>query len=948
MPAGSTQVWLAPLGHGLDPAVLGTLASTLLVATTVVAGYALIAWRRARRSESTLRLEQLDLQRAFDALTACVWTEDREGRVVRANRATGELLGRPAESLVGEKAADLGLVIRAPEVTSDPPSRASRLVRREPRIELTDAGGVPRTLHAIRVPYHNVPRSGASELVFAIDVTERLRAERELLRERQLFTRGPCVVFRWVAQAGWPVEYVSANVKQVFGYDRDDWLSGRVRYASVVHAEDLDRVTSEVQQHSESGVTSFEQNYRIRRADGEVRELFDFTQVTRDAGGRITHYEGYVLDVTDARRSEQARRLSDARLRIAVEQHPTVLWSIDTELRFTSSRGGGLRSLGALPDENIGRSLFEYFGTEDRTSLPIAMHLRALAGESVSYEIDWRNRVFHSVLEPLRDEGEQITGVIGFALDITELKHSEESLRQSQQFLRCVLDGLREQIAILDDDGKLMATNSAWNAHWRGADPVGQDYPAACETIAPQPEKARQLRERVGRVLAGEADEQAVEIRRPGQRGEEQWYEVRARGFGDGPHRWVALVQTDITARKLAESVLMAARDQLQESVRSRTQELVEANRQLTDTRQRLEYLLSVTPAVLLTRRACGDFGISFVTGNVTAVLGEAAEVIVANSPRWAADIHPDDRERVLIDLAQLLAGGSRSVEYRRRHPDGEWRWLREELQLVCDGQGAPLELIGIGVDITEQRAAAQLLEQSQRLAALGTLAAGVAHEINNPIGAILAIAQNARRRCDEDPGAAGLAAALDKIVTNVRRCGQIARSMLQFARQERTEKWPCDLNEVTERAVASTSAYADEREVHILREFGPGPLAVVINPLAIEQVACNLLRNAIEASPRGEPVRIMTRAADPCVRLEVADRGRGIHTAQRRRIFEPFFTTRQAEGGTGLGLSIVHGIVQEHGGRIDLAGDDEYATRVVVTLPISQDVPERDECRAS
>jgi len=106
-----------------------------------------------------------------------------------------------------------------------------------------------------------------------------------------LFVGGPTVVFKWRATTGWPVEYVSPNIRQ-FGYAPEDFLSGRIPYADIVHPEDVDRVAAEVRQHTESGAASFEQEYRIKDRDGNIRWVYDYTTVVRDMQGGATHYHG--------------------------------------------------------------------------------------------------------------------------------------------------------------------------------------------------------------------------------------------------------------------------------------------------------------------------------------------------------------------------------------------------------------------------------------------------------------------------------------------------------------------------------------------------------------------------------------------------------------------------------------------------------------------------------
>jgi PAS domain S-box-containing protein len=126
-------------------------------------------------------------------------------------------------------------------------------------------------------------------------------------QHQKLFTEGPVTIFRWVPSDGWPVVYVTPNVRQ-FGYEAEDLTSGRVAYASIVHPEDLPRLAEDLRRHSESGSSSFSQEYRIVTPDGRTRAIYDRTVIVRDETGRILHYDGYALDVTDSRIAAEERR----------------------------------------------------------------------------------------------------------------------------------------------------------------------------------------------------------------------------------------------------------------------------------------------------------------------------------------------------------------------------------------------------------------------------------------------------------------------------------------------------------------------------------------------------------------------------------------------------------------------------------------------------------------
>ena len=135
----------------------------------------------------------------------------------------------------------------------------------------------------------------------------------------------------------------------------------------------------------------------------------------------------------DLDRTQKERQAGEARLGVMIENMPAVLWTTDKELRFTSSIGAGLKALGLRTNETVGKSLFEYFRTEDREFVPIAAHRQALAGESITYEMEWQKRIFESHVQPLRSSEGEIIGVVGVALDITDRQHLLDQLRQSQK-----------------------------------------------------------------------------------------------------------------------------------------------------------------------------------------------------------------------------------------------------------------------------------------------------------------------------------------------------------------------------------------------------------------------------------------------------------------------------------------------------------------------------------
>jgi PAS domain S-box-containing protein len=181
---------------------------------------------------------------------------------------------------------------------------------------------------------------------------------------------------------------------------------------------------------------------RLRRHDGRTIHV-EISLRRRVADDGTPVYEGALTDITERRLAEEALWESERRLRLVVEQVPAVLWSVDRELHFTLSIGGGLTALGLKPRQVVGQSIFEYFQTEDRDYPPIAAHLRALRGESSKYEFAWSGKAFESYVEPLRGESGAITGVLGVALDVTERTRAERELRDGEARYRHLIESVK-------------------------------------------------------------------------------------------------------------------------------------------------------------------------------------------------------------------------------------------------------------------------------------------------------------------------------------------------------------------------------------------------------------------------------------------------------------------------------------------------------------------------
>ncbi|BAL23520.1 nitrogen regulation protein NR(II) [Azoarcus sp. KH32C] len=303
-----------------------------------------------------------------------------------------------------------------------------------------------------------------------------------------------------------------------------------------------------------------------------------------------------------------------------------------------------------------------------------------------------------------------------------------------------------------------------------------------------------------------------------------------------------------------------------------------------------------------------------------------------------------------------------RNFEYPGKGPDGRLLWFRVSGKPRFDEQGRFAGYFGIASDITSKKTIESHLQQAERLAAIGQLAAGMAHEINNPVGFVRSNLKTFENYLEQLLAVADACAALPELTTPLQRAlhaadidflrtdapalladcrrgldrvGKILADLREFGREGQTDRAAVDIHECL--ASALRLATIDlAAGVAIAQEYAALP-AVRCRPGQINQVALALLANAIQALPQGGGKITLRTGQDGPGRVwfEVADDGCGIAPEHLPRLFEPFFTTRPVGQGTGLGLTTAFDIITEHGGRIDVESTPGAGSRFRVTLPV-------------
>jgi PAS domain S-box-containing protein len=330
-------------------------------------------------------------------------------------------------------------------------------------------------------------------------------------------------------------------------------------------------------------------------------------------------------------------------------------------------------------------------------------------------------------------------------------------------------------------------------------------------------------------------------------------------------------------------------------------------------------------------------------------VLFGLGEDEVLTTARWLAAIHPDDRERTLERWQRAIREcAPYSAEYRVVWPDGSVHWLTSVGRCLADpASGSPLQFTGVVLDLTERRRTEEHLQESLRLEAVGRLAGGIAHDLNNMLAAILGFADLLVGSFEpDDPRGSDV----EQISLAANRSARLTRQLLAFARREIIQPHPLDINTVIRHAQALLPPVLGEN-VELELRLAPSPGVVNADARQIEQIVMNLVLNARDAMPQGGRVTIETGAVDvaagaeaPSGRftmLSVTDTGHGMEAAVLQRIWEPFFTTKPVGHGTGLGLSSVYGAARQSGGFVWADSEPGRGTTVQVYWPEILAAPE-------
>jgi len=611
-------------------------------------------------------------------------------------------------------------------------------------------------------------------------------------------------------------------------------------------------------------------------------------------------------DLTDQRRTERDLRESRERLRTAFEDVPLDFWIMDADGRYAMVNPAAAARWG----DSLGKTVDEATASPEIRERWRSVNARAFAGEVVRGEAEYQSggkvRTYEYVVAPIRHADGKVSGILGVNIDITERRHAEHERERSEATRGAILDALPDLVFRMSADGRYL------------------DYhaPPSASLIAP-PDHF--LGRSVTEVLQPDHASACLAcIRRTLSLGSVQRYEYSS-PVDSARHYEVRMTPCG------SDEVVALVRD---------ISELEHAEQSLRESESRYRAIFDTSPLGVLVLQ---DNKVAMINAAGLALLGAGDESMMVGQDaiQFVAPAHRAD------------AAGCVATALR----DGKSPPHVEDLQrldgnlVTVEAAGARVELGGrpavqvIVHDVTQRlrdqealREADEQLRQSQKMEAVGQLAAGVAHDFNNLLTAIFGYVAIARSSLDPSNPAG---TALDGVQAAAEQASGVIRSLLAVSRKAVAQFTALDLTRVAAEAIDLLRA-GFPSSITVLLDTPAEPVPVRGDPTLLKQVVLNLAINARDAMPRGGTLRVIVRGPDSSglASLRVEDTGEGILPEIQKRVFEPFFTTKSRESSSGLGLSIAEGIVRSHAGSIGVASTPGRGAAFTIRLPAGQSAP--------
>ncbi len=905
-----------------------------------------------KRAEADLRRTQEQLSLFMRTSPVYAYIKEvtpSESRVLQASENFVEMVGIPGSQMAGRTMAELFPPDFAAQITADDWAVAcgTEVLRKQ---EFLDG----RTYTTIKFP---LPAEGRHLLAgYTIDISDQVRAERALqeseahLKEAQRLAR----IGHWdqdhrSGRVAW-----SEALYQVHGLDpaglAPDWPSFQQR----IHPEDRARVAQAFEAHLQDRSPTFTAAYRVVLDSGQVKHLRVHGQTEYDAGGQPVRTFGTDQDVTEQVQAQEALSQSQRTLAAAFRLVPDPLHIADAATgTILEVNDRFVELLGYTREEAIGKCPLQLGLWWDSRERDRYLDLLRIHGEARGFVARFRagnGRQLHVELAsaPITLDGRPC--LINTVRDITSEFAAQEALVENEARFRAMFE--ESPIGMWEEDFSVVrASFDALRAQGHG------DLRAYLDG---HPEEVARLSGEVRILDINQASVDTLKARDKAQVSRDLPTYFTAASLEVFREELLALAAGGSRFRSeipcldsLGQPVIFDFSLAVQPGSEASLQRVLVSFMDITE-RKRLEDRLRTSEEGLATAQRISMIG-SWdwdLASNRVAWSAEMYRLFGLDPAEYDGSpeavlpvVHPEDRDAFLRNMeANFAEGESGPLDYRVVHADGSVRWLHAHGVVLRDAEGRPVKNLGTVQDITERkraeaehRALEEQLQRTQKMESLGSLAGGVAHDMNNVLGAIMALAS--LHETQALPGTP-LRHSMETITKACLRGRTLVQGLLGFARQRLAEERALDLNALVQDQ-ADLLARTTLQRVRLVLDLAPGLRPIQGDPSALSHAVMNLCVNAVDAMPEGGTLTLRTCNQEPAqVGLSVEDTGTGMAPEVLARAVDPFFTTKPQGKGTGLGLSIVYGVVKAHRGRLDLKSTPGEGTCITLCFPACDQMP--------
>ena len=759
----------------------------------------------------------------------------------------------------------------------------------------------------------------------SIDIEGRKRVEEELRESTRELQRSEFYLAEaqrlghigsWVFDPAEGFDYWSRELFQIYGLDPGTRAPSSEEYLALMHPQDREFMAS-LMKRMLVEVSGFDITKRTVRPKGDVRYIRCVGTPVVDSGAQ--KLIGIAIDVTEHELLTRELRRREAYLAEAqrLSRTGSFGWAPDTgEIVWSDET---YRIFECDPAEKVTLDMImERVHPEDRNLVLEIVERASTNGSAIDCEYrllfaDGRVKHIHVLAKPLQNACDSLE-FSGAVIDITEAKQAEERIRRNERELRTLVEAIPAYVGTALPDGSVDFISQSWLDYTGFSKEQGMGW--GWESVIHPDDIGRVVANWRAGLASGAPIEHELRCRRAD--GTYHWFLYRGLPFrDDGGNlvKWYGTL-TNIDALKESENALQM-----------REHELLG--------------IIETIPSMLWSTSPTGEP--THLSKRLLEYFGSPFEEFVSRG--WVSFIHPDDREETGKAFVRAIGTGeSYSAINRLLRADGEYRWHHTMGEPLRDPQGKVIQWYGLSVDIDERKRAEDHLRDTRmklstasKIATVAELSASIAHELNQPLMAVLGNAQAAKRWLTASPpDLTKTNVSIDRILRDIRSADETMQHIRALFRRGSFEKKEASIPDIIGEAVRLVHEDPNKRGVLIDWYFDGHLPTVCVDLIQIQQVLCNLILNAVEAMEGSRiPALLKVRAAvtdQNEMLIQVIDSGPGVDDMEK--IFDAFVTTK--ESGMGIGLAVSRSIIEAHGGRIWAENNPLGGATFSITLPLS------------